>query len=142
MGFVPPVTAEDVRPELDRHVSAIRAGHTRLLVAHTPDGRIAGTAFLGREGHRLKRHRCWLSTVMLHPQRQGHGYGRALMAFAEETARAMDGVEAVLLTCRGGLGLEHFYASCGYKEVGRIPAAIKVAEGDLRDDVFMWLPLQ
>ncbi len=53
----------------------------------------------------------------------------------------MAGVEAIRLTCRGGLGLERFYASCGYKEVGRIPDAIRVAPGDDRDDVIMLLPL-
>lgn len=58
-----------------------------------------------------------------------------------DAARALDGIEAVRLTCRGGLGLEHFYAACGYKEVGRVPDAIRVGPGDDRDDITMLLPL-
>jgi GNAT superfamily N-acetyltransferase len=80
-------------------------------------------------------------TVMVHPGRQGEGNGRALMDALADAARGLDGVEGVKLTCRGGLGLERFYASCGYKEVGRVPGAIRVAPGDDRDDVTMWLPL-
>lgn len=58
-----------------------------------------------------------------------------------DAARTMEGIEAVRLGCRGGLGLEHFYAACGYKEVGRVPGAIRVAPGDDRDDITMLLPL-
>ena len=37
--------------------------------------------------------------------------------------------------------LERFYAACGYKEVGRVPDAIRVAPGDDRDDITMLYPL-
>lgn len=63
-----------------------------------------------------------------------------LLAAVEEHARAL-GLEALKLTCRGGLGLEHFYASCGYKEVGRVPGGLRVSSDDYRDDIMMWLPL-
>ncbi|SCD49839.1 hypothetical protein GA0115246_102468 [Streptomyces sp. SolWspMP-sol7th] len=63
------------------------------------------------------------------------------MAAAADAARSLDGIEAIRLTCRGGQGLEGFYERCGYKEVGRIPDAIRVAPGDDRDDIFMLLPL-
>jgi hypothetical protein len=29
----------------------------------------------------------------------------------------------------------------GYREVGRLPGALRVAPGDDRDEVLMWLPL-
>lgn len=78
---------------------------------------------------------------MVHPRHQGKGYGRDLMAATEAAARSVGNIDAVRLTCRGGLGLEHFYASCGYKEVGRVPGAVRVAPGDDRDDITMLLPL-
>jgi len=142
VGFVPPVTTEDVRPELVKHLAALAEGRMRLLVAYDPEGEVAGTAFLSFNTHRLMRHWVWLYTVMLHPARQGRGEGRALMAAVEEAVRSMDGIRGIRLGCRGGLGLEHFYGSCGYKEVGRVPAAIKVADGDFRDDITMWLQLR
>ncbi|MFF6865483.1 GNAT family N-acetyltransferase [Streptomyces ardesiacus] len=141
VGFVPPVTREDIRPELVRHLVGMAEGRTRLLVGYDEEGRVAATAFLALNTHRLMRHWLWLYTVMVHPRHQGRGYGRDLMGAAAEAARTCEGIEAIRLTCRGGLGLERFYESCGYKEVGRVPGAIRVAPGDDRDDVFLLLPL-
>ncbi|MFF8034869.1 MULTISPECIES: GNAT family N-acetyltransferase [unclassified Streptomyces] len=141
VGFVPPVTREDIRPELVRQFVAMEEKRSRLLVGRDEDGRVAATAFLTFNGHRLMTHWIWLYTVMVHPRHQGKGYGRDLLAAAEDAARGLDGIEAIRLNCRGGLGLERFYASCGYKEVGRVPGAIRVAPGDERDDVILLLPL-
>ncbi|MDI3407574.1 GNAT family N-acetyltransferase [Streptomyces cavernicola] len=143
VGFVPPVTAEAVRPEWLKHLQSMADGRTKLLVGYDEEGTVAATAFLTLNSHRLMRHWLWLYTVMLHPSHQGKGEGRALMAAAADAdaARSLDGIEGVRLTCRGGLGLERFYESCGYKEVGRVPSAIRVAPDDDRDDVTMWLPL-
>ncbi|MFB7496980.1 GNAT family N-acetyltransferase [Streptomyces sp. NPDC056161] len=141
VGFVPPVSRELIRPELVRHLVAMAEGRTRLLVGHDAAGEVAATAFLSFNPHRLMRHWVWLYTVMVHPRHQGRGYGRDLLAAAADAARGFDGIDAIRLTCRGGLGLERFYASCGYKEVGRVPGAIRVADGDDRDDITMLLPL-
>ncbi len=141
VGFVPPVTAEAVRPELVKHLASMAEGRTRLLVGHDEDGEVAATAFFVHNTHRLMRHWVWLYTVMVHPRHQGSGHGRELMAAAAEAARGFDGIDAIRLTCRGGTGADRFYQACGYKEVGRVPGAIRVAEGDDRDDVVMLLPL-
>jgi GNAT superfamily N-acetyltransferase len=141
VGHVPPVTRDEIRPGLVRHLVQMAEGRTRLLVGLDEAGRVAATAFLTHNSHRLMTHWIWLYTVMVHPRHQGRGYGRDLMAAAADAARGLDGVEAIRLTCRGGHGLERFYASCGYKEVGRVPDAIRVAPGDDRDEVVMLLPL-
>ncbi|GGW82411.1 N-acetyltransferase [Streptomyces lucensis JCM 4490] len=141
VGFVPPVTREDIRPELVRHFVGLAEGRQRLLVGHDAAGEVAATAFISHNTHRLQLHWVWLYTVMVHPRHQGKGYGRDLMAAAAAAARGIGRVDAIRLTCRGGLGLEHFYASCGYKEVGRVPGAIRVAPDDDRDDIIMLLPL-
>ncbi|MET8742302.1 GNAT family N-acetyltransferase [Streptomyces sp. NPDC004728] len=141
VGFVPPVTDDDVRPELAKHLAAMAEGRTRLLIGRDEDGAVAATAFLALNTHRLMTHWLWLYTVMVHPRHQGRGYGRDLMDAAARAARGIDGTEAVRLTCRGGTGVDRFYASCGYKEVGRVPDAIRVADGDDRDDIIMLLPL-
>lgn len=142
VGFVPPVTREEIRPELVRSFVQMAEGRTRLLVGHDEDGEVAATAFITHNTHRLMTHWVWLYTVMVHPRHQGKGYGRDLLAAAADAARGIEGIEAVRLACRGGLGLEHFYASCGYKEVGRVPGAIRVAADDDRDDIIMLLPLR
>ncbi|MFG2458585.1 GNAT family N-acetyltransferase [Streptomyces sp. NPDC048523] len=141
VGFVAPVERETIRPELVKHFVGMAEGRTRLLAGHDEDGQVAATAFFAFNTHRLMTHWVWLYTVMVHPRHQGRGYGRDLLAAAADAARTFEGVEAIRLTCRGGLGLERFYGSCGYKEVGRVPGAIRVAPGDDRDDVIMLLPL-
>ncbi|MFK0258046.1 GNAT family N-acetyltransferase [Streptomyces sp. NPDC090445] len=141
VGFVPPVTMDDIRPELVKHLVAMAEGRHRLVVGRDPDGRVRACAFLALNTHRLMTHWVWAYTVMVAPDLQGRGAGRALMEAVADAARDLDGIEAVRLSCRGGLGLEHFYAACGYKEVGRVPDAIRVAPGDERDDITMLLPL-
>ncbi|WP_329196024.1 MULTISPECIES: GNAT family N-acetyltransferase [unclassified Streptomyces] len=141
VGFVPPVTTDDIRPALVKHLAAMAEGTHHLVVGHDEDGEVAAAAVLALNPHRLMRHWVWAYTVMVAPRLQGRGAGRALMDAVADAARALDGIEAVRLTCRGGLGLEHFYAACGYKEVGRVPDAIRVGPGDDRDDITMLLPL-
>ncbi|MFI8521355.1 GNAT family N-acetyltransferase [Streptomyces sp. NPDC085481] len=147
VGFVPPVTPDEIRPALLRHLAAMAEGTTRLLVGRDSDdadGEVAATAFFTYNSHPLMTHWVWLYTVMVHPRHQGKGYGLDLMAAAERAARTAGGfeqIEAIRLTCRGGTGVEGFYARAGYKEVGRVPAAIRVAPGDDRDDIIMLLPL-
>ncbi|MEU3746802.1 MULTISPECIES: GNAT family N-acetyltransferase [Streptomyces] len=144
VGFVPPVTPDEIRPALLKHLVAMTEGGTRLLVGRDGDGEVAATAFFTFNTHPLMTHWVWLYTVMVHPRHQGKGYGAALMAAVEETARTAAGfeaIEAIRLTCRGGTGVDGFYAKAGYKEVGRVPDAIRVAPGDDRDDIIMLLPL-
>jgi GNAT superfamily N-acetyltransferase len=140
VGFVPPVKPSVIVPEADKHLVAMAEGRTRMVAGYA-DGRLGATAFITYNTHRLMTHWAWVYTVMVHPDHQGKGYGLDLLRETERCAREELGLEALRLTCRGGRGLERFYASAGYKEVGRIPRSIRVAAGDDRDDVFMWLPL-
>ncbi|GGN85751.1 N-acetyltransferase [Streptomyces albiflavescens] len=140
VGFPGRVTYDEVRPETDRYARTVAEGRHRLLAGFDGAGRLRATAFLGFNTHRLQDHFAWVTTVMVDPALQGGGHGRALLAAVEEHARAL-GLEALKLTCRGGTGLEHFYASCGYQEVGRVPGGLRVSADDYRDDIMMWLPL-
>ena len=141
VGFVPPVTAEAVRPELVKHLASMAEGRTRLLVGHDEDGEVAATAFLILNTHRLMRHWVWLYTVMVHPRAPGQG-----LRPRPDGGRRRGGPR--FRRHRGDtahLPRRHrrrpVLQACGYKEVGRVPGAIRVAEGDDRDDVVMLLPL-
>lgn len=135
-----PVDRDEIRAEVERYAAALAEGRMRLLAGLGPDGRLAATAFFALNTRRTTGHWCWLYTVMVRPCLQGGGHGRALLAEAERHARKL-GLEALRLTCRGGMGLEDFYRSCGYREVGRVPDGLRIAADDHRDDVMMWLPL-
>ncbi|MGW6707784.1 N-acetyltransferase family protein [Streptomyces sp. NPDC054956] len=141
IGFAGPITMDDVRPEVAKHFAAVAEGRSSLVVGRDAAGRVAAFAVIARNAHRLQAHWVWVYTVMVDPALQGRGAGRALMEAVADGARTIAGIEAIRLSCRGGLGLEHFYAACGYKEVGRVPAAIRVAPGDDRDDITLLLPL-
>ncbi len=51
VGFVPPVTREDIRPTLLRQFADMAEGRSRLLVGHDEEGEVAATAFLTRNTH-------------------------------------------------------------------------------------------
>ncbi|WP_344117214.1 GNAT family N-acetyltransferase [Streptomyces blastmyceticus] len=139
VGFVPPVTADEVRPVADALTGDVAGGRARMLGVYD-EGRLAGTTFFRLNANPLMHHWCTLVTVMIHPSLQGGGRGRQMLGEAVEMARDL-GFEALRLEARGGMGLENFYAGCGFKEVGRVPAGIRVAAGDDRDDITMWRPL-
>ena len=137
VGFVAPVEREAVDAKAFR---AFTVGRDVMLVGFA-DGKPA--AFLVIVDHQfpLMDHARLLKTVVVDPKQQGQGYGAELLREAERVARTLDGVEMLHLTCRGGLGLEHFYSKCGYTEVGRIPRMLRVAADDYRDEIHMALSL-
>ncbi|MBH5336339.1 GNAT family N-acetyltransferase [Streptomyces pactum] len=140
VGFVPPVTPDDVRPVADAQAAAVAAGEMRMVAAYR-GGALVGTAYLKFNDHRLMRHWAWVVTVMVDPGLQGGGHGRRLMREVIETGRDA-GLDALRLGVRGGRGVERFYEAVGFKEIGRQPDAIRVGDGELRDDIMMWLPLK
>ena len=135
VGFVPPVTAEDVAPVLDRLLEGVEAGRDVLAVL-TVDGVLAGFASLVGSSSPLRRHWGTVLRVQVHPARQGQGLGQALMTGVHDIARAR-GLEFVSLTARGGTGVDAFYRRLGYSEHGRLPGAIRVAPGDDRDEILL-----
>jgi len=139
VGFVPPVTPAQVRPTAEAALAAVRAGTDHLLTGFDGD-RLVALLFVADNGHGLKTHWRTVKSVMVAPRSQGRGYGAALMREAEAVARKM-GLDALLVTVRGGTGRERFYARLGYREVGRVPAALRVAPGDDRDEIIMWREL-
>ena len=137
IGFVPPVERETVDAKAFR---TFAVGKDLLLVGYE-DGEPAALLVFVDPQFPLAAHTRLLKTVVVHPKHQGKGYGAELLAAAERVARTLDGVELLHLTCRGGLGLEHFYSKCGYTEVGRIPRMLRVAADDYRDEIHMALSL-
>jgi GNAT superfamily N-acetyltransferase len=63
--------------------------------------------------------RAYVGMLSVDPDRQGHGIGRQMMAFAEQHARALDcsGVDIRVVNLREEL--PPFYRSLGYVETGR-----------------------
>jgi GNAT superfamily N-acetyltransferase len=139
VGFVAPTDAAEVQPVADAAFAGVAAGLDRLLIG--VDGeRLEALLFLTDNRFKLKDHWRVLKRVMVRPGNQGRGHGRALMLAAADAGRKM-GLAAFQVTVRGGAGIERFYQSLGYREVGRVPRALRVAPGDDRDEILMWLDL-
>ncbi len=135
VGFVPPVTQDDVAPMLDRLIEGVRSGRD-VLALLTVDDAPAGFATLVGSLSPLRRHWGTVLRVQVHPSYQGQGLGRALMGGVHEIARGL-GWEFVHLTARGGTGVDAFYRGLGYTEHGRLPGAIRVGPGDDRDEIVL-----
>ncbi|WP_171169927.1 GNAT family N-acetyltransferase [Streptomyces sp. I05A-00742] len=139
VGFVASVTEEEVRAATEVQIGRVVAGEHRMLAAYE-DGRLAGTTFLRLNPDFKMRHWAMVVLVMVDPGLQGGGHGLRMMEETVEMAREA-GLEALRLEVRGGTGVEHFYERNGFKEVGRVPAGLRLAADDYRDDILMWLPL-
>jgi GNAT superfamily N-acetyltransferase len=135
VGFVPPVTPEDVVPLLDRLLEGVGSGRD-VLALLTVDGETAGFASVVGSTGPLRQHWGTVLRVQVHPSRQGNGLGRVLMEGVHEIARKR-GWEFVQLTTRGGTGVDAFYRGLGYVEYGRLPGAIRMAPGDDRDEIML-----
>ena len=139
VGFVPPVTEDDVAPVLDRLLEGVHSGRDVLAVL-TDRGATAGFAALVGSLSPLRSHWGTVLRVQVHPSFQGRGLGAVLMRGVHEIA-ADRGWEFVHLTARGGTGVDGFYRRLGYREYGRLPGAIRVAPGDDRDEILLVRPL-
>lgn len=111
-----------------------------VLVVGRQDRRLVGWCLLERRSGPLSPHWRTLKRLQVHPELQGRGHGRALLRAAEATA-AGRGLTAVHLTVRGGTGTEVFYLAEGYREVGRLPGALRLTDGDDRDELHLWKDL-
>ena len=135
VGFVPPVTPDDVVPLLDRLLEGVHSGRD-VLALLTVDGVTAGFASVVGSLSPLRRHWGTVLRVQVHPSRQGQGLGRVLMEGVHDIARSR-GWEFIHLTAREGAGVDAFYRRLGYEEFGRLPGAIRVAPGDDRAEIVM-----
>jgi len=140
VGFpFPPVFDEQVLEPLDAMVESLDEPVNRLLVA-TINGELAGWLFLAGNSSHLTAHWARVLRVQTALNFRKQGVGRALMAEVARAAGEDFALEQLHLELRSGMGLEDFYQSCGWQEVGRWPTALRLPEGD-RDEVLMLLPL-
>ncbi len=136
VGFVPPVTADDVRPAMEAFTAAVDRGDELLVVVEI-EATLAAFAAIRLAKHPLQAHYGHVVRVQVRPDLHGLGLGRVLMDGIHDRARAV-GLEGLTLSVRGGTGTDDFYVRCGYAEVGRIPGAVRLPGGDDRDSIEMF----
>lgn len=134
----PPVDVPDVAPVVDDLVSGSDAERSRLIIAMEGET-LAGWVNLHRDTSPLVAHWGTIRHLQTHPRFRRRGIGAALMRQAQVIAREQLGLSQLHLAVRGGMGLEEFYDRLGWREVGRWPNALRLADGDDRDEVLMLL---
>lgn len=113
----------------------------RLLVAFDR-GQLAGWLLLTCNTSPLTRHWAHVGRVQTDVPHRGRGTGAALMGEVSRAARQDLGLTHLHLALRDGLGLVDFYGGLGWRQVGRWPAALRMPDGEDRDEVLMLLVLQ
>ena len=135
VGFVPPVTTDDVEPLAEKTFGRVKAGDDHVVVAFAGEVPV-GFLFLERRPGNLFRHWATIKRLQVHPSQQGRGIGGELLEAAHVFARDL-GLENIHLTVRGRTGREAFYERYGYKLHARLPNVIRVAPDDTRDELYM-----
>jgi ribosomal protein S18 acetylase RimI-like enzyme len=93
---------------------ARRDGNAAVLIGRDGD-RIVTSVLVGHDGHRG-----WVYYVTVDPDHRFKGYGRVIMAAAENWLRAR-GIEKLQLMVRGDNAKVHaFYQSLGYYDQDRV----------------------
>ena len=139
VGFTPPADVFEVAGTLDAALERVAAGNDLLAVLRQ-NGTAVGMGFLVDGGSPLRRHWRTILRLMVRPELQGRGAGRLLLEGLHGTAAGL-GLEQLMLTTRGGTGIERFYERFGYTIVGRHPGAIRLTPGDDRDELILVLRL-
>ena len=135
VGFVPPVTPEDIRATAEAAFARVGAGADDLAVAYDGERPVA-FGFLVTNEFALARH--WGTVKRLQRDPTAYGSGAGALVLAELEACALDrGLERVCLTVRGSTGRERFYTAHGYRIDARLPGRLRLAEGVTVDELHL-----
>jgi GNAT superfamily N-acetyltransferase len=135
VGFTPPADVPTVASTLGVALGRVAAG-TDVLGILRQNGTAVGMGFLVDGDSPLRRHWRTVLRLMVRPELQGRGAGRLLLEGLHRTAAEL-GLEQLMLTTRGGTGVERFYEHLGYTVVGRHPGAIRLSPDDDRDELIL-----
>ena len=106
------------------------------------DSQLVGIVAFAREPGRKNRHIANIYQMYVAPEVRGKGYGRALLESLIARARAMEGLEQLLLAVvEGNTSARALYERLGFEVYGVQRKALKLADGDYRDEALMvsWL---
>lgn len=134
----PPIDRTHALPAVDTIADGLTPDTSRLITAMHHD-ELVGWLNVRRDTFELIAHWGSLHHVQTRPGAQGQGFGAAMMREVQRIARDEMGLEQLHLAARAKAGLEHFYSRLGWREIGRWPGALRLADGDDRDEILMLL---
>jgi len=140
VGFVLPFTREDALAWWGGLAQDVVAGRVVVLALRTADGRIVGTAQLRPAHYPNQRHRADVAKVLVHRDARRRGFGRALMAVIEESARRRGRTLLVLDTITGS-DAARMYERLGWTRAGEIPRYAAMPDGTLAPTTYYFKDL-
>ncbi|MFG2196101.1 GNAT family N-acetyltransferase [Streptomyces sp. NPDC048639] len=135
IGFLPPVSAQDVEPASAELVKKVRNDAARLVVVQRDSTLLGWLAVVLNRDH-TQSHWAWLKRMHVIPEGRSAGIGTAMLDAAVDLCVA-EGLRQLYLTTDGQTGPVGFYGKRGFVEVGRMPRNTLAADGNLHDEVYM-----
>jgi acetyltransferase len=127
VGFLPPLAPETAEAYWLETLSEVGQGKRILLVAGA-GGEVKGSVQLALATKQNGLHRAEVQKLLVHTRFRNRGVARALMAAAEDAARAA-GRTLLVLDTEQGSAAERLYERCGYARSGVIPQYALGADG-------------
>lgn len=124
VGFLADVSAEDA----DAFWSAHLANPSNVVLVAVDGDRVVGTGTLALAGMPNGRHRAEVAKLLVHPDAQGRGVGRLLLAALEDEART-HGRRTLVLDTVTGSPAQRLYETAGWTVVGVIDDYADLPDG-------------
>jgi GNAT superfamily N-acetyltransferase len=139
VSFMLPIDRRTAEDFYEGVVEKIGNGSTILFVAYL-NGEPAGAVQLSPEVKPNQPHRADVSKLLVHRRGRNRGVARALMAAAEETAKAR-GRWLLCLDTATGSAAERLYEKLGWQRLGVMPRHAMWPQGGFCDTTFFWKDL-
>ena len=140
VNFLAGVTADETAPWWTERIDQVRNGVISAFVA-LDDDRVVGSTLLIRSRNPNSPHRAEIGKVLVHSSARRRGIATALMAAAEERARA-EGRWMLMLDTVTGSAADAFYRSQGWVELGVMPNHALATDGTPTPTTFFWKDLR
>jgi GNAT superfamily N-acetyltransferase len=138
VNFMQPMTREKAMVFWLKVAESLTRGERALIVAEDESG-IVGTAQAVWAGPENQPHRADIAKMLVHRRARNAGAGAALLAAAEEAARAAGRTLLVLDTASAEA--ERLYERGGWQRVGAIPKYALLPDGPFVASVFFYKDL-
>ncbi len=125
---------EQARP-LEQTVARLQGDGMTAFGGFDDAGRLAGMVRLHRHDGVKSEHKADIISMYVAPESRGRGLGRMLLEAAITRARAMPGVEQLLLAVNvTNVPARNLYLAMGFEPFGREPRALKIGDRYFDED--------
>jgi ribosomal protein S18 acetylase RimI-like enzyme len=115
------------------------ASDDNYVVGAFAGGKLVGTVGFGRNTRHKQRHKGRIWGVFVQEEYRGQRIARRLMDEALRLAGTLAGLEQIILTVGDGqAAAKRLYASLGFTVFGREPAALKIGEVLVDEDLMVY----